>query len=191
MFGFECFRRNRLEQFFVNCLNEQMQYYYNQRVFIWEMIEQEEEQIPAITDFHFYDNKLAVDQIMSKPYGLLNLMDDATRSRNDHEHLTHVISTKKMQYVLRASNNEFSVAHYTGKINYDARDIPEKNREFVPPEMVETMRNSTNEMVKVMFTNPLSKTGTLTLAYDAPAEPTKRGKWAGALVAEKQKVKVK
>lgn len=116
MFGFECYRRNKLDQLFVNCLNEHMQYFYNQRMFVWEMIEQEEEQIPTITDFHFYDNKLAVDQIMSKPYGLLNLMDDSTRSQHDHEHLTHTISTKKMQYVTRAGNNEIGIAHYCGKI---------------------------------------------------------------------------
>lgn len=190
MFGFECYRRNKLEQLFVNCLNEQMQYFYNQRMFVWEMIEQEEEQVPTITDFHFYDNKLAVDQIMSKPYGLLNLMDDSTRSQHEHEQLTHVISTKKMQYVTRVGNHEIGIAHYTGKVSYDARDWPEKNRDFVPPELFEALRLSNDPVVKAMSSNPLSKTGNLTLAFENPPQPKHaKGKWTGALVAENNRVK--
>lgn len=191
MFGFECYRRNKLEQLFVNCLNEQMQYFYNQRMFVWEMIEQEEEQIPTITDFHFYDNKLAVDQIMSKPYGLLNLMDDSTRSQHEHEKLTHGIATKKMQYVTRVGNTEIGIAHYTGKVSYDAREWPEKNRDFVPPEMFEVLRLSTDPLIKAMSSNPLSKTGNLTLAFESPPQPKHaKGKWTGALVAENNRAKV-
>lgn len=40
MFGFECFFRNRTEQLMINSLNEQIQYHYNQRMFVWEMMEQ-------------------------------------------------------------------------------------------------------------------------------------------------------
>lgn len=37
--GFECFvMENTLDQFLVNMANEQMQFFYNQRVFIWEMV---------------------------------------------------------------------------------------------------------------------------------------------------------
>lgn len=38
MFGFECFHQNSLDQLYVNCLNEQLQYHYNQRMFAWEMV---------------------------------------------------------------------------------------------------------------------------------------------------------
>lgn len=44
MFGFECFHRNRTEQLMINSLNEQIQYHYNQRMFVWEMMEQVSEQ---------------------------------------------------------------------------------------------------------------------------------------------------
>lgn len=39
-FGFECINRNRMDQLIVNSLNEQLQYHFNQRMFVWEMIEQ-------------------------------------------------------------------------------------------------------------------------------------------------------
>lgn len=59
---------------------------------------------------------------------------------------------------------------------------------------VETLRASKNEIIKVLFLNPLSKTGNLTVAYNEqmPIKKTdsKRTKWGAALVAEKQKLKV-
>lgn len=39
LFGFECYSKNTLEQLFVNGINEQMQFHYNQRVFAWEMVQ--------------------------------------------------------------------------------------------------------------------------------------------------------
>lgn len=61
--------------------------------------------------------------------------------------------------------------------------------------MVETLRASHNAVVKVMFTNQLSKTGNLTVANEQQPQqgPKSRGgqkfKWGQALVAEKQKAK--
>lgn len=46
------------------------------------------------------------------------------------------INSKKSAHIQRISAHEFSVAHYTGKITYDARDLADKNRDFLPPEMV-------------------------------------------------------
>lgn len=41
-----------------------------------------------VTSLHFYDNKLAVDHLMSKPHGLFYLIDDATRGRHAQEFIT-------------------------------------------------------------------------------------------------------
>ena len=38
LFGFECFKKNGLEQLFINTLNEQLQCHYNQHIFVWEMV---------------------------------------------------------------------------------------------------------------------------------------------------------
>ncbi|KAJ6649151.1 Neither inactivation nor afterpotential protein C, partial [Pseudolycoriella hygida] len=99
------------------------------------------------------------------------------------------INSKKSAHIQRISGHEFSVAHYTGKITYDARDLADKNRDFLPPEMVETMRTSTDGIVKMMFTNQLSKTGNLTMAFEeqqvARSKPSGKSKWGAVLVAEK------
>ncbi|GAB0088953.1 Neither inactivation nor afterpotential protein C [Sergentomyia squamirostris] len=193
MFGFECYPRNRMEQLFVNCLNEQMQYHFNQRMFVWEMIEQEEEQIPVI-NFRFYDNKQAVDHVMAKPHGLMSLLDDATRSRHGHDFITGTIHARKSQFIRRVTPHEFTLAHYTGRVTYDARDFPAKNRDFLPPEVLDTLRGSVDGIVKTLFTNSLSKTGNLTMAFEQKElgnwsgglRQKKRSKWGAALVNERQ-----
>lgn len=89
-----------------------------------------------------------------------------------------------------STSKEFTVAHYTGKIAYDVQDMPIKNRDFLPPEMIETMRLSNDTVIKQLFTNQLSKSGNLTVLVDQSQQVTsgKKKRWGAALVAEKQKV---
>jgi myosin III len=194
LFGFECYQRNHFPQLIVNSINEQMQYHFNQRSFVWEMIEQEEEHIP-VTKLHFYDNKIAVDHLMNNPKGLFHVIDDASRGQYSYEYITESVNNRKSPYVQRFSAHEFTIAHYTGKVQYDSRDLIEKNRDFLPPEMVETLRLSSDHIVKVCFTNPLTKSGNLTMAMnsDEPSQPVtskrKRSKWGEALIFEKTKAK--
>lgn len=73
--------------------------------------------------------------------------------------------------------------------------MPDKNRDFLPPEMVETLRISKNSIVKMLFTNQLTKTGNLTVAFEqqlsAKSRANQKLKWGQALVAEKQKANVR
>ncbi|XP_049532765.1 neither inactivation nor afterpotential protein C [Anopheles darlingi] len=192
-FGFECFHRNHIDQLVVNSLNEQMQYLYNQRIFVFEMIEMEEEQVP-MASLHYYDNKLAVDHILTKPKGVFSYIDDASRGRHGQNYIIDSIQSNKSPFIKRSSGHEFTVAHYTGRVTYDARDMADKNRDFIPPEMVETLRASEEPIIKIMFSNQLSRTGNLTMAAEealgVPSDkPTKKKRWGAALVAEKNKAK--
>ncbi|XP_052746507.1 neither inactivation nor afterpotential protein C isoform X2 [Bicyclus anynana] len=164
MFGFECYHRNRIEQLIVNTTNEQIQFLYNQRIFAWEMQETAEEEVP-MTDLVFYDNKNSVDQLMGKPHGILFILDEASRAGSGQEYIMTTIKSKcKGPYVKLSGSHEFCVAHYTGKVNYDAREMSDKNKDFLPPEMIETMRASTNLTLQQLFKNKLTKTGNLTAA---------------------------
>lgn len=76
----------------------------------------------------------------------MNLIYRANSWQNDNLHVCRstldTISGKKNSYVQRASAHEFSVAHYTGKVTYDVRDMADKNRDFLPPDMVFTKLNT-------------------------------------------------
>lgn len=168
MFGFECYHRNRLEQLIVNTMNEQLQFLYNQRIFSWEMQEEIEEDVTPLS-VHFYDNKQSVDQLMGRPLGLFYILDEASRIGHGQEFIMSTIrSSCKGPYIKLSGSHEFSVAHFTGKVNYDAREMADKNKDFLPPEMIETMRSSTNVIVQQLFKNKLTKTGNLTVSSDQP-----------------------
>ncbi|RLU25647.1 hypothetical protein DMN91_001804 [Ooceraea biroi] len=189
-FGFECFSVNRLEQLLVNTVNEQMQYYYNQRIFAWEMQEQEEEDIP-MRKLRFYDNKEAIDQLMSKENGLFYIIDDASRELQDAQYILERIKERRCNiHVKPVSSHEFTIAHYTGKLIYDASEMIIKNRDFVPPEMIGTLRFSSHDAVMQMFTNKLTKSGNLTIVHEncVTTEKTSKKKWS-ALMQESSKIR--
>lgn len=185
MFGFECYQKNEMEQLFVNTLNEQLQYSYNQKVFVWEMQEQEEEEVP-ITPLQYYDNKPTIDELLNKPDGLMYIIDDATRSKEDGaEYIIQTITNSPKGPRIKMSNSkDFCVAHYTGKVTYETRNIPRKNRDFLPPEMIETLRSSHNGIIKQLFSNQLTRSGNLTLTSDQNvlAATGKKKRWGAALV---------
>lgn len=59
-------------------MNEQLHYHYLQRIFAWEALEMNQEDIP-FTPLQYYDNRTTLDQILSKPEGVITLVDDASR----------------------------------------------------------------------------------------------------------------
>lgn len=191
MFGFECYKKNGLEQLLVNTLNEQMQYHYNQRVYVWEMQEQQEEEIPFQT-LQYYDNKPTIDELMSKSEGFLYLLDEASKTRQGSKYILRTLENRDKGGRLKvAGDHEFSVAHYTGKVTYDTREMAEKNRDFLPPEMMDTLRLSSDKIVKLLFSNQLSRTGNLTMsATDCGfILDKKKSKWGAPLMADDNKTK--
>ena len=78
IFGFENFPRNSFEQLCINIANEQIQYYFNQHVFAWEMQEYMNEGIDG-SEITFVDNRPVLDMFLAKPMGLLALLDEESR----------------------------------------------------------------------------------------------------------------
>lgn len=58
--GFENFEVNGFEQLCINAANEQLQFYFNQNVFAWELEEYKREGIKA-KDVKFTDNRSLLD----------------------------------------------------------------------------------------------------------------------------------
>lgn len=75
IFGFENFTTNSFEQLCINIANEQIQYYFNQHIFAWEMQEYINEGIDGKV-ITFVDNRPLLDMFLMKPMGLLALLDE-------------------------------------------------------------------------------------------------------------------
>ncbi len=78
IFGFENFETNSFEQLCINIANEQIQFYFNQHVFAWEMQEYENEEIDG-SEVCFIDNRPVLDMLLQKPMGILSLLDEEIR----------------------------------------------------------------------------------------------------------------
>ncbi|XP_014249774.1 neither inactivation nor afterpotential protein C isoform X2 [Cimex lectularius] len=183
MFGFECYSDNGLEQIFVNSLNEQLQFFYNQKIFISEMQDEEEDEV-QIKKLQFYDNKCTIDELLNKPNGIMHILDEANKLHLDEDFLVDWLKKKKKEtdHVKAETDDQFSVAHYTGKVTYEAVAMCGKNRDFLPPEITEVMRLSTEPIIKQMFTNKLSRTGNVTVLVDSdPKVEKKKSRWGSAL----------
>ncbi|XP_041374247.1 myosin-IIIb-like [Gigantopelta aegis] len=164
IFGFENFTINSFEQICINIANEQIQYYFNQHIFVWEMQEYKNEGIDA-SDVGFVDNRPILDMFLMKPMGLLALLDeeshfpkatDQTLVDKFHQNIRSVVYSRP-----KGNSLKFCIEHYAGKVEYDAFGFLEKNRDRLPAEIVNIMRMSENSVVKSLFQTPLTKTGNL------------------------------
>ena len=131
---------------------------------------------------------------MDKEYGLFHIIDEASRQQQDAQYIFDKLKQRTQAVHIKVIGaHEFSVAHYTGKLIYDASEIAEKNRDFLPPEMIETLRLSTSDVVKTLFLNQLTRSGNLTIVVEHPtpsANKTPKSKWGAALMQETTKLRV-
>lgn len=54
--------------------------------------------------------------------------------------------------------------------------MPDRNRDFLPPEVIDTLRLSDNPIIKQLFTNKLTRTGNLWLSFDEELSKVKRSR---------------
>lgn len=171
-FGFECFKQNGLEELFINCLNEQFQYHYLQRLFAWEAMDVLDEDIDYQC-VNFYNNKTTLDELLKKPTGIFTSIDQVSKIGGGGKYIIDFIDKQNYATIQIRNNYEFSICHYTGRVTYNSKEIPAKNREFLPPEITETMRLSKNSIVRRLFSNKLTKTGNLLIVTDSEKQKDK------------------
>ncbi|CAD6208851.1 GSCOCG00010680001-RA-CDS [Cotesia congregata] len=164
IFGFENFSKNSFEQLCINIANEQIQYYFNQHIFTWEQQEYIAEGIP-IDVIEFYDNRPVLDMLLSRPIGLLALLDEETRfpGANDKSLIEKFHNNIKSQFYIRPKSDAlcFAVNHFSGRVVYQAEGFLDKNRNFLSPEVVQLIRQSQFDMIRFLFQCPITKTGNL------------------------------
>ncbi|EFX77076.1 hypothetical protein DAPPUDRAFT_305891 [Daphnia pulex] len=168
IFGFENHLgpggRNSFEQLCINIANEQIQYFFNQHVFTWEQQEYMAEGI-NVDVVEYTDNRPVLDMFLAKPLGLLALLDEESRfpGASDNSLIEKFQKNIRSDYYIRHKSNglDFTVQHYAGRVSYDATSFLEKNRNFLPHEVVQLLRSSSNPTVQFLFNCPLTKTGNL------------------------------
>jgi myosin-3 len=93
-------------------------------------------------------------------------------------------SSANNSYLKVQGEKEFSVAHYAGRVSYNAQDMVGKNQDFLPPDIIDTMRLSSDTVVKNLFTNQFSRTGNLIMSADDCGIITNtKDRWGAPLIA--------
>lgn len=187
IFGFENFPRNSFEQICINIANEQIQYYFNQHIFTWEQQVSDEmnheilwcpyshTSIPFVQEYmaegvpvdlvEFSDNRPVLDLLLSRPLGLLALLDEESRfpRATDRTFIEKCHSNIKSKHYIRPKSDAicFAIHHFAGRVVYYADGFLEKNRNFLPAEVIQLVRQSQLEMVRFLFQCPITKTGNL------------------------------
>lgn len=119
IFGFENFKTNSFEQLCINIANEQIQYYFNQHIFRWEQQEYLSENIP-VELVSFNDNRPLLDMLLSRPLGLLALLDEESHfpKATDTSLVEKFHNNIRNACYVRPKGNalNFTVVHYAGKV---------------------------------------------------------------------------
>ncbi|XP_054277512.1 myosin-IIIb-like isoform X2 [Macrosteles quadrilineatus] len=171
IFGFENFAHNSFEQLCINIANEQIQYYFNQHIFTWEQQEYMAEGIP-VDLVEFTDNRPVLDMLLSRPLGLLALLDEESRfpRSNDRSLIEKFHANIKSKLYIRPKSNAlcFAIQHFAGRVVYQAEGFLDKNRHFLAPEVIQLLRTSVVDTVRYLFQCPITKTGNLFSASPVP-----------------------
>ncbi|XP_073685794.1 myosin-IIIb [Garra rufa] len=165
IFGFENFAVNRFEQLCINLANEQLQYFFNHHIFLMEQKEYKEESITWET-ITYKDNKPILDLFLTKPIGILSLLDEQSAfpqatDRDFVDKLNSKFKTAPNFEVVRNHTPLFTIVHYAGKVQYNASGFLEKNRDTIPANIRELFINSVTPLLSVLFAATISRTGTL------------------------------
>ncbi|XP_077989266.1 myosin-IIIa-like [Glandiceps talaboti] len=168
IFGFEHFENNSFEQACINLANEQLQFFFNQHIF---MLEQEEYEAEGIdwTSIPFVNNQPLLDLFLGRPIGVFALLDEESHFPRATDH-TFVEKMNRSfagnHFYVKAKNttsNNFSIDHYAARVEYDANGFLEKNRDSLPNGTMQLLQEGRNHLLSTIFKGTITRTGTLAL----------------------------
>jgi myosin-3 len=110
----------------------------------------EESRFPKATDYTLVD-KLNANYSNSPLY-----IRSKSSFSSSSQHSISSSSSSTLQSI-----PSFSIMHFAGQVQYDARGFLEKNRDYLAPEIIQVLRSSRVQLVSSLFQLSLTKTGTL------------------------------
>ena len=175
IFGFELMPKNSIEQLCINFANEKLQQLFNQHVFDDEEKAYSSEGLDASVVPPHKDNTPCCNLVEKKTksyMGMLPILDDHSKSdsNTDKTYVSLVNKTfgkskgtfKKAHGKIARSASAyyrgdrkhdlvFHIAHYAGDVKYDASNFLLKNKDKLPPQLMELMQGSADSFVLNLY----------------------------------------
>lgn len=143
MFGFEEPKPAQLEHLCINLCAETMQHFYNTHIFKSSVESCRDEGIICDTEVDYVDNVPCIDLISSLRTGLLSMLDAECSVRGTAESYVAKIKVQHRNSVRLETRitdphdpRVFAIRHFAGRVEYDATDFLDTNRDVVPDDLV-------------------------------------------------------
>merc|ERR1712062_519421 len=157
--GFEMFDYNGFEQISINFVNEKLQQFFNNHMFVVEQELYQSEGIDwVMVDFGM---DLAACIIMfEKPMGLWAILEEESnfpkatdKSFEEKIKAQHMGKSPPMAKAKSSTdpNAHFAIIHYAGTVSYNVTGWLEKNKDPVNYTVVDVLKRSSCELMKVLW----------------------------------------
>merc|ERR1712038_2097136 len=157
--GFEMFDYNGFEQISINFVNEKLQQFFNNHMFVVEQeLYQAEGLDVAMVDFGI---DLAACIIMfEKPMGIWSILEEESnfpkatdKSFEDKIKAQHLGKSANMAKAKSATvpNAHFAIIHYAGTVSYNVTGWLDKNKDPVNDTVVDILKRGTCELMKTVW----------------------------------------
>merc|ERR1719278_2044094 len=178
--GFEMFDYNGFEQISINFVNEKLQQFFNNHMFVVEQeLYQEEGLDVAMQDFGM--DLIACIIMFEKPMGIWSILEEESnfpkatdKSFEDKIKAQHLGKSANMAKAKSSTdpNAHFAIIHYAGTVSYNVTGWLEKNKDPVNETVVDVLKRGSCELMKVLSADMPGQSA-------PPAEEKKKKKKGG------------
>ncbi|PFH35758.1 myosin A [Besnoitia besnoiti] len=164
IFGFEVFKNNSLEQFFINITNEMLQKNFVDIVFDRESKLYRDEGVSS-KELVFTSNAEVINMLTAKNSSVLSALEDQCLAPggSDEKFLSNcknmLKGSTKFKPAKVSPNINFLIAHTVGDIQYNAEGFLFKNKDVLRAEIMEIVQQSTNPVVAQLFAGIVMEKG--------------------------------
>ncbi|XP_073522633.1 unconventional myosin-XIX isoform X1 [Phyllobates terribilis] len=157
VYGFESFPQNSLEQLCINYANEKLQQHFVSHY----MKAQQDEYASEGLEWSFIsyqDNKRCVELIEGNPVSIFSLLNEECRLNrpSDALQLQSRLEVNLSQSMCFGRDKfskspNFVISHYAGKVTYQIEEMSEKNKDPVPPELIQLLHETKDRLLQKVF----------------------------------------
>ena len=157
--GFEMFDYNGFEQISINFVNEKLQQFFNNHMFVVEQeLYQAEGLDVAMQDFGM--DLIACIIMFEKPMGIWSILEEESnfpkatdKSFEDKIKAQHLGKSANMAKAKSSTdpNAHFAIIHYAGTVSYNVTGWLEKNKDPVNDTVVDVLKRGSCELMKLLW----------------------------------------
>jgi len=153
--GFEIFEYNGFEQISINFVNEKLQQFFNNHMFVVEQELYQSEGLDVVM-MDFGMDLAACIIMFEKPLGIWSILEEESnfpkatdKTYEDKVKAQHLGKSPSMAKAKSATdpNAHFAIVHYAGTVSYNVTGWLDKNKDPVNDTVVDVLKNSQNALL--------------------------------------------